>query len=129
MLFLLNDSVIFTVLSLKTSLSGAGKKSVTTSDRAIASATRFGALLYFVLLLIFLFALSPVSRAENPNLASAMCKTNRQDSLCRLPKTKEPLLVRLGMFHVLRNDSLGIQKGILCIRESNSMPRAIGLIL
>src|SRR5881392_982650 len=93
------------------------------------SAIRFGAFRYFVLPFINTLALSPVSCSENPNLAFAISEANRQYSVRCSSEAEKSLLLRFAMLHILRNDSLRIGEGVLCLGERNSMPSPIDLIL
>src|SRR5713226_9819378 len=94
----------------------------------MASATRFGAFRYFVLLFINTLALSPISRSENPNLAFAISEANRQYSVRCFPETEKSLLLHFAMLHILRDDPLRISERVLGLVEGNSMSSPIDLI-
>src|SRR5438067_1134124 len=95
----------------------------------MASATRFGAFRYFVLLFIDTLTLSPISGSEDPNLAFAISEADRQYSVRCFTETEKSLLFHFAVFHILRNDSLRISEGVLCLGERDSMPSPIDLVL
>jgi hypothetical protein len=83
-LSLLRAIVTFTVSSLNTSSSGAGRKSGTTFKGPNGSSV------YLIFALINLLTLAPIACTVNPDKTTAVCKSDSQDAASNLSETVIP---------------------------------------
>ena len=110
----------FTVSSLNTSSSGAGRKSGTTFNGPM------GPSVYLIFALINLFTFAPVAGPEYPDSTIAVCESDSQNSAPDLPETVIPLFT-MTMGQVFSNDAtrVGVGESSLRFRERNAM---LGLV-
>lgn len=67
-----------------------------------------------------LLPFSPVTGTEYPDFPVAKCESNGDDVLINGTKTKIPLF-QVAVAKVFKNDSLAIQKCLLCQHEADAV--------
>lgn len=114
MLFLLSEIVTFTVSSFKANSLGEGKKSSTTFTSPIGSSV------YFIFSFIDLLPLSPISGADDSDLAIAISESYRHNSIRNVAQAILPLFLS-AVRHIFQYDTVFIQKGELSQPKGNAV--------
>jgi len=122
MLDLLKEIVTLTLSSFKINCSGGGRKSLITLSSPIGSSV------YFILRLINLPPLSPVTRAEDSDYIAAKSEANGQDPVIHPSNTIESAFpTTVG--HIFCNNPARIKEGALSSRKRDLMLELVLLIL
>src|SRR5882762_10972226 len=106
--------VIFTPSSRSTSLSGDGKKSLTTSSRPSGSSR------YLRLRFINLLSSAPVSGTNNANHIAAVCKPYGEHAATSFSKAIKPWLA-LTVREILGDDTCWIQESELRVHKRHAV--------
>jgi hypothetical protein len=114
--------VTFTPVSFKTSCSGGGKKSATTSMRPSRSSVYLG------VRFIDPLASAPIAGADNANHVSAVGEPDCQDARTDTAETVEALF-GTAVGEVTSNDTVGVQESELRLLKRDTVLRSVLRVL